>query len=298
MAVCALLVTMGGFKWLDRLMTIVVVLLALCTVVATAMVLDRVDFSGPFWPDSEAFEGANVLFIAALIGWMPAAIDVSVWHSLWTLAKKRTRGHAPTIRQSMFDFNVGYVGAAILAICFLLLGAGVMDGEALHDTAPGFANQVVNLYVATLGEWSGPLIGLCAFLVMFSTALTVIDGFPRALACLVRRLRAPEEEDEELGSGPAYQIGVIVLVVGALMLLIGLVGRAPTGGLSFRDLIDVAITLSLVTAPVLAILNHRAVLSAEIAPELRPSRPMVIFSWVGIGSLSAFCAAFFILRFG
>jgi Mn2+/Fe2+ NRAMP family transporter len=152
--------------------------------------------------------------------------------------------------------------------------------------------------VATLGEWSGPLIGLCAFLVMFSTAVTVVDGFPRALACLVRRLRGPEEEDEEIESQPAYRIGVIVLVVGALMLLIGLTGRGPDGERSFMSLIDLATTLSFVTAPVLAILNHRAVLAPEIAPEMRPSPAMVIFSWVGIGFLSAFCAAFFILRFG
>ena len=293
MAFSSLLVTMGGFAWLDRVIKVFVAILTLCTLVATIMVVGNVDFSGAWWPSSEAFDGAQVLFIAGLIGWMPSAIDVAAWHSLWTLAKSKTSGHKPTVRESMFDFNVGYIGTAILAVCFLLLGAGVMQGHEVPTAAPKFANAVVNLYVATLGEWSGPIIGLAAFLVMLSTTVTVTDGFPRAIACLFRRFKGPEEDGEDVTDGASYRIAVIVLVIGALVVLIGFLGKG-----SFMDLVDLATGLSFVTAPVLAFLNHRAVLSPEIPEEKRPSNRMVIYSWVGIVFLSAFCLAFFILKFG
>ena len=293
MAFSSLLVTMGGFAWLDRVIKVFVAILTVCTLIATGMVLDKVDFSGPWWPSSEVFDGAQVLFIAGLIGWMPSAIDVAAWHSLWTLAKGKTSGHRPSVRESMFDFNVGYIGTAILAVCFLLLGAGVMQDHEVPTQAPKFANAVVNLYVATLGEWSGPVIGLAAFLVMLSTTVTVTDGFPRAIACLIRRLRSPEETGEDVTDGAAYRISVIVLVIGALIVLIGFLGKG-----SFMDLVDLATGLSFVTAPVLAFLNHRAVLSPDIASKDRPSQRMVIYSWVGIVFLSGFCVAFFILKFG
>lgn len=293
MAASALLVTMGGFKWLDKLIKTFVAVLTLCTVAATCLILDRVDFTGPWWPDMTSLEGAEVLFIAGLIGWMPSAIDVACWHSLWTLAKRKTTGHSPSVRESLFDFNVGYIATAVLAVCFILLGQAVLQGHDVPRAPTQFANAVVNLYVATLGEWSAPVIGLAAFLVMLSTTVTVTDGFPRALACLVRRLKSAEEPGEDVTEGASFPIGVIVIVVGALAVLIGTLGQA-----SFLSLVDIATALSFLTAPILAVLNHRAVLGEEVQAEDRPSRGMVLYSWAGIIFLSGFCLAFFVLRFG
>ena len=96
---------------------------------------------------------------------------------------------------------------------------------------PGFSAQVIALYTATLGEWSRPLIGGCAFLVMFSTTLAVVDGFPRALAVLTLRARRPElpwggeesgradpDQDTIGGFKAAYWISLVVLAGGAEML--------------------------------------------------------------------------------
>lgn len=54
------------------------------------------------------------------------------------------------------------------------------SGEAFDDRAAAFAQQVVALYTRNLGACAAPLIGLAAGTVMFSTTLTVADGFPRA----------------------------------------------------------------------------------------------------------------------
>src|SRR5690606_12195885 len=171
---------------------------------------------------SAAFSGGkqSLLFIAAFMGWMPSAIDVAVWQSLWVLARRDDTGHVPTVRESMIDFHIGYIGTVILAACFMLMGAGVMfhTGRTFAESAPGFANQVISLYTETLGSWVAPVVGVAAFAVMFSTTLTVVDGFPRAISVLVARLRGPEEpghdEQDERPQRISYWAAMGVLFVG------------------------------------------------------------------------------------
>lgn len=58
------------------------------------------------------------------------------------------------------------------------------SGVSFAESAGGFASQILELYAQTLGEWARPLVGVCALAVMFSTTLTVLDGFPRAISTL------------------------------------------------------------------------------------------------------------------
>jgi hypothetical protein len=149
-------------------------------------------------------------------------------------------------------------------------------GETFSTKAAGFAAQVIELYTRNLGAWSRPLIAVSAFTVMFSTTLTVVDGFPRAIATLVARLREPEDPGGEAAIDPRFYWGA--------MAVLGL-GAVAIAGLflaSLQGLVDVATTLSFLTAPALAWLNHRAILGDEVPPEARPGRVLVAWSWAGI----------------
>ncbi len=223
---CAGILAAGRYKWLDLVSKGVVALLAISTVVAAALAIPAIDFGRvPILPDASALEPRSIFFIAGLVGWMPSAIDVAVWQSLWTLARERDTKHRASMRESMFDFHLGYVGTAFLALCFVVLGAAVMYGRGvpLEQGAGAFAAQVVDLYAATLGEASRPVIGVCAFATMFSTTLTVVDGFPRALSVLVARLRSAEEpgslEADEGVTGRVYWASVVVIGVGSVAIL-------------------------------------------------------------------------------
>lgn len=281
---CAGILAVGEFRWLDRIIRVVVALLTVLTVVATLLVIPRVQWSAMrLLPTADQWE-LHLMFIAPLVGWMPSAIDVAVWHSLWTLAKRRDAEHAPRVRDALLDFQIGYLGAAFLAVCFLLLGAGVMHGGAKlpPESAVGFAIMVIELYTKTLGEWSRYLIGGCAVMVMFSTTLTVVDGFPRALNALRERWRGPEQPGDDAIARPdplTYWIAAAVIAAGSLIILRFYLTR-------FKQLIDLATTISFFTAPVLAVLNHRAVTGDEVPAEHRPSRSMIAFSWACIGALS------------
>ncbi len=284
-AMCAGLLAIGRYRILDRLTKVLVAILTVSTLAATALVLPRVDWSTlGVVPVTLLSDPKAALFVAALIGWMPSAIDVSVWQSLWTLARERDSGHKPTLKESSLDFHVGYAATAFLALCFVLLGAGVMhhSGETFAGPATKFTEQVIQLYTKTLGDWAGPLIGLSALAVMFSTTITVVDGFPRALAGLGIAWTEPasgqpsgDPADESPRARRFYWGGLAILSAGSLAIIAWFLS-------SLKVLVDVATTLSFLTAPILSWLNHRAVLGPEVPAGARPGRRLVRFSAAAI----------------
>ena len=293
---CAILLFVGHYRWLDRVIKLVVPLFTFSTLAATALVLPRVDWATiRLLPSAGLFsDPASVLFLVALVGWMPSAFDISIWHSLWTLARRQETQYAATVDEALLDFNIGYLGTAILALCFVALGAGVMynSGARFPESAAGFANQVIDLYTKTLGAWAKPLIGLSAFTVMFSTTLTVIDGFPRALATLVSRFNEPELPDTVSAINKSvYWMSLVVLGLGS----IGIVGFLLR---SLLALVDLATVLSFLTAPLLAWLNHQVILAGEMPEEHRPGLAMVVYSWTGIIFSTAFALYFLWVRWG
>jgi len=272
-AVCAGILGAGGFRWLDRVIKLTVAILTVSTLAATILALPSID-----WGHVDLIPRKwEPTFVAGLVGWMPSAIDVAVWHSLWTIARRRDSGHAPSLRESLLDFRIGYFSTALLAFCFMFLGAAVMSGREPAQGAVAFATQVIDLYAETLGGWSRMLISVCAFTVMFSTTLAVVDGFPRVLTSLHDRFRGPEDPTTEKPPARrlAYWLYLLLIALGALTIIQRYLGN-------LRDLVDLATTLSFLTAPVLAILNHRAVYGEEMPSGARPSESMRLFSKICI----------------
>ncbi len=294
LAVCGLLLAVGNYRWLERVTKVLVGVLTIATVAATLAALPRVDFStARAVPISGFWDATTVAFVAALVGWMPSAIDVAVWQSLWTIERQGQRPPSMRLRETMLDFHVGYIGTALLAVCFVIMGAGVMHGSGARfsPSAGGFAAQVIGLYTQTLGGWARPVIGVSAFFVMFSTTLTVADGFPRALAALVARFRGPEQVGDP-GSGRAgYLVSMAVLMFGSVVVIAALLR-------SLKLLVDVATTLSFMTAPILAWMNHRAITGDEVPADGRPARWLRVMSACAIGVLSAFAVAYVVVRYG
>lgn len=295
MVLAAALVGGGGYRWLDRIMKITVAVLTVSTLAATVLAVGQMDWAAArLWPAAEELNPTTYFFIAALVGWMPSAIDISVWHSLWTLARREDSGHVPTVRESLIDFNVGYLGTVLLALCFLLLGASVMHGSGatFANSAGGFAAQVIALYTETLGGWSGPVISVCAFTVMLSTTLTVVDGFPRVLSGLWDRFHGAEAPGSGgMGGRRAYWVSLVIIALGAMLIL-----RFYIAGL--KGLVDLATTLSFMTGPVLALLNHRVMFDPSVPEHGRPGRRMWAFSVAGVAFLTLLAIGWLVVRFG
>jgi Mn2+/Fe2+ NRAMP family transporter len=288
LGLAAAILVLGKFPWLDGIVKVVVALLAISTLVAFLLAVTRVSGAAATSSTTLVWDGTLIAFLVALLGWMPTGVDAAAWHSLWTLRRASQTGHSPSWREARLDFNIGYFGTCLFAVAFLTLGALIMrpSGQEFAPSAGGFAAQLVNLYSGTLGDWSRPIIQVAAFTTMFSTVLAVSDGFPRVLARM-RVLLTQRKNSEASG----YWIALAALTLGALGLIVYLRSR-------FTTLIDLATTLSFLTAPVLGYLNYRAVMTATgLDTELTPPRWWRVLSWAGLVFLSGLGLVYLSWRF-
>ena len=209
------------------------------------------------------------------MGWMPAPLDISIWHSLWALEKKKDNNDY-SIKSSLFDFNVGYIATIFIGLCFILLGTLVMfhSGESFSGSAGLFANQLISIYTENLGNWAYVVIGIAAFTTMFSTTLTTLDASPRAMTKAFELLFNKK-------SKKGYLLLMIVLTVGTLAIFFFLKSEMVW-------LITLATILSFLTAPFYAVVNYILISGKHTPKEFRPSLKMHILSWIGIVFLLVF----------
>jgi Mn2+/Fe2+ NRAMP family transporter len=294
LAICALILVPGQYPLLDKVVKVIMVVLAISTVVAVAGAA-ATPHPHPGAPVSFDLEDLGAFsFLIALVGWMPSAVDISVWHSLWTLERAKETRHKPRLSEALLDFNIGYLATAVLALLFLSLGALVLyrSGQKVAGSPVAFAFQLIDLYTAALGPWARPVIAVAAFTTMFSTTLTVADAFPRALE-RTSEILAP---GKFAGSGGAQAGGRLywswmgLLMAGALLLM-SVFQKSLTG------MVDLATTLSFLTSPILGLLNYRAVTAAHVPVEARPPGWLRALTWVGLIFGFLFGAIFLVWRF-
>ena len=273
-----LLLLIGKYKTLDKLIKYLILALAISTILS--FFLAGFNFNGPT-ELSQVFpsNSSGIIFLIAFMGWMPAPLDVSVWNSLWSLEKKKTLKNY-NLKNSMFDFNIGYFGTAILGICFIGVGYFTIYGstETLSDSAGIFSNQLIKLYTISLGDWSYYLIAFAALSTMLSTTITALDASPRAMGITTELIL-----NKKLKHG--YLLWLIILAIGTIIIFFAFSSKM---GL----LIKIATILSFLTAPFYSIINYILISSKHTPIKNRPSLKMHILSIVGILYLIGFSIFF------
>jgi len=273
----------GRYSLLDKAIKYIIVLLTLSTVVAVIYALGQGNQN--IRPGSLNFNFSSridLLFLIAFIGWMPAPIDVSVWHSLWSNAKNKSLGHSLNLRQSLLDFKIGYWGTAFLAFAFLSLGALIMygSGESLSPKGSIFAAQLIKLYTSSIGQWSYYLIAIAALTSMFSTTLSCMDAYPRVLVPAINLITTKETYTKRKNL-KYYRFWMLIILIGTIVLM-------AYFSSTMRFLVDLATTISFVTAPLFAYLNYKVVTDDHMPSEGKPGKRMRIYSVAGIIFLSIF----------
>ena len=272
---CSVLLYFGKYKMLDKMIKIVISILALSTILATCLAFNNFSYDFNL---SQVLPKNNIeiAFLIAFMGWMPAPLDISVWHSIWTIEKNKSDG-IQEMKTTLFDFNVGYFGTIILGISFVLLGYFVMNGSNLSfsNSATTFATQLIEMYTSTFGSWSYILIGLATFTTMFSTTITTLDASPRAMHKATELIT-----NKKIKNGYIYWL--FFLVIGTITIFFNFNSEMGT-------LVKVATIVSFITAPFYAIINYILISSSHTPEKYRPTTFMHILSTIGI---------FFLLGFG
>lgn len=279
LATCLCILLFGRYKFLDKLMKVIILTLSICSILALGIAMGNEDASiglGQVFPPQE-----GLLFLAAFMGWLPAPMDIAIWHSIWTLEKKKTKVDKLNLKEGLFDFNVGYWATLLLGVCFMGLGATVMfqSGVEFSNSGGVFASQLIALYTTNLGTAFYGIIGLAAFTTMFSTTLTTLDASPRVMS-KIGELLWKQKSDQYLG-------WILVLCFGTLAIFFFFLSEM---GL----LVQIATVLSFLTAPIFAFLNYRLVTSSHMPKAAQPSKSMRWFSYLGIAFLSLFTIGYLI----
>ena len=285
---CMVVLAIGKYGLLDSMLKIVGAVLLISTLVAffAAIAKGRVTSVESFIP-KELTDKSSLIFIVALMGWMPTAVDLSTWNSLWAIERMKQIGYTPKLKAVLFDFNFGYIITAILAICFLTLGANVMYGTGveLSGNSTEFSHQVVTLFTGALGDWAYLIIATAAFSAMFSTTITVVDGYGRAMGETVRLLFFKEAKQKTTYNWMLVTVGVISFFF--ILLL----------SANLKELVDLATILSFLIAPVIAWINYKVITSKQISEEFRPGKKLLLLAKSGLVFLTAFAVVYVIVYF-
>lgn len=234
----------GGYKFLDGLAKWIMSALTISTVVAVIIAISNRPEIGANFVEQTPWQMAALPFIVSLMGWMPAPIEISAINSLWSAEKRKTVNIS--VQDGLFDFNVGYIGTAILAVFFVALGALIQypTGQAVQDAGAAYIQQFVGMYASVFGDWSRLLITFIAFLCIFGTVITVIDGYSRVNAESLRLLLKKDSSSKK-----ALNIWMTATAIIGLIIILYFQG-------SVALMLRFAMIASFLTTPFFALLNY------------------------------------------
>lgn len=283
LVICSIILLIGKFELLNKTMKSVIFLLTIATIVTLIAAFTKSHNAFEPLTTFSFFKQEDLFFLIALVGWMPAPIDISLWQSEWTLAQAKSKGSL-SLKDALFDFRVGYWGTTFLAAAFVGLGALLIFGSGSELPASGvaFSADLIGMYTQTIGSWSFVFIAVAALATMFSTTLTVLDAFPRMLQ-KATKLSFPKWQITDKQN---YILWLTIIVFGALFVLIFQLE-------SMRQLVDFATTVSFLTAPVLAALILIVIKRSKVRLF---SKMDYLVSFIGIAFLILFSFYFLWLK--
>ncbi len=281
------LLLMGGYRGLDYFVKLISAILLVTILVAFGAVLvngpvEQVEgFTAP-----SLLDGAGLTLLISLLGWMPAGMEASTMNSIWMVEKMKTEDYEPNFKQRLFDFNLGYLFTSIIALIFMTIGAYTVfgSGEILEGNATQFSNKLLSIFTANLGSWVYPFLAIAAFGTIYGTLITVLDAFPR---CFIRGYRALKYDtiNDDISQlqflQTSYRICLIMVGLGGFLLFY-------FSAASMIKILELATILSFLTAPILAFLNLRAIQSPIVDKAFRPSKWLLMLSYLGLFLMVSF----------
>lgn len=270
----------GKYNLFENFVKYLVLSLSVLTVLSVLVsVFIGTNISPDFIPP-QILNQAGIGFLLALMGWMPAPLELSSWTSLWSIENDINSGRKKDFVDSLLDFNIGYIACILLAVCFLALGAFVMygTGEEFSNSAVAFTGQLLSLYTSTIGNWSKSIIAFIMFVTMFSTVITCLDAYPRSLAEAMKIIKGLGADDR---SDKFYWPFLI-----SMTLVSSIIIYFFTSSLTlFVDLVTIIAFLS---SPIIATLNFLVIRKPFFPQEYRPKQWLNWLSYFGLVAFFGF----------
>lgn len=285
LVIVGIILIIGKYSLLDKMMKVIIISLAITSLIAAFLAIEQNwTRTNQFVFEMDLSQSAHLFFLIALIGWMPAPLDITVWQSVWTRERQKAdKGFS--LKNAIFDFKIGYWGTAVLAILFVVLGSMTLYNSDIELAAGGgaFANQLLGIYTESIGSWAYPIIAIAAFTTMLSTNLSVMDAYPRVLGDTVKLLDLSKK-------GVKYYLWILLIVGGTIIVVFFFMQN-------MRQMVDLATTLSFLTAPILGYLNLKIVTSKDFPNEHKPKKVMQITAWFGLLVMIILSVVYLVAKF-
>ncbi|MBB4934923.1 Mn2+/Fe2+ NRAMP family transporter [Lipingzhangella halophila] len=296
---CVAILWTGKYAALETVVKLCIIVFCVAVLVAFVLRMPSPDEYVANLVPALAPAGALVL-VGAMFGYFPTTVEISPMQSNWAVAKgagmARVRalerqGHrvelAPNYLRNNFklfkrDMNISYVISGLTGLAFLIVGAVVLHPIGLVPEKSEMGATIARMYTDTFGQWVFPVIIAGGVAALFSTTLTYFDGQPRIFVECCVRLRTAWDTPKVRGW--LYRGFQIVWIVAGSAIIIGL----PEPVL----VVQLASVLALLFSPVIYWLNIKAVRDNFTSPaerEFLPSRPMMVWAWLGLLGLVVIC---------
>lgn len=283
------LLIIGRYRFLENSLKFLVTILFGALLVTTVLVIYKGQVEPiPGFTRPPIFNEMGILFLISLMGWMPTTVEASSWISLWSIEKWKTQKIKPTLKESLQEFNMGYIMTAILAIFFLIIGSMTLYGTGTELSGNGvvFADQVVQLFTTHIGSWAYIFIAISAFATMFSTCMTAHDAVSRVSIDIIDLLTPKTQVQTKKGF-----FAMVVLVLAAINFVVIAIFLADMG-----KLVSLATFVSFVVAPIIGYMNLKNVMSNDLKKEQRPKKWLQYLTYAGIAFLSLFSIYYFYVQ--
>jgi Mn2+/Fe2+ NRAMP family transporter len=139
-----------------------------------------------------------------------------------------------------------------------------------------------------LGSYAYYIIAPAALATMVSTALTCLDAYPRVLEPTAKLLFAKKNKHTE---SKYLQLFWLLLLVGGTITVFAFFMSSMT------EMVDFATVLFFITAPVLGLLNLRAVTGKNMPKGTRPKLWLVLLSIIGLIALTGLSVYYLYILF-
>ncbi len=297
LVISGLILLIGKYKALDWISKILVSLLTILTFLAVISLVSsgslNSEITSTFFNSKiNPWRLSNLSFLIPLMGWMPCPVELCVWPSLWMFSKNNETKYKPTIKESEFDFNLGYLLTVLTAIFFVALGAITMYGTGegmISGSGISFAQNLIKLYTASIGEWSKWVIIPASFAAMFSTTLTCLDAYPRSISSIQGLIRKTDlgRMESNLEKNRFKNWMIIHIFASLTFLLI-----AKSGGIGVKDFVFGAMTGSFLSAPIFAWMAMDTINSNLVPDVYKYGKFLKGLSWIGLVFLISFSFLF------
>ena len=297
LVVCGLILLVGEYRALDRISKFLVSLLTSLTLFAVISLLTKGSINESLGmsliePEISPWKLSNLSFLIPLMGWMPCPVELCVWPSLWMFSRAKDSDYKPNVRESEFDFNLGYLITVITAVFFVTLGAITMYGtgdEMLSGSGVFFAQNLIRLYTSSIGVWSKWIIIPASFAAMFSTTITCLDAYPRSISSIQGLLKNTDKgRMESLSEQTRFRNWMVVHIFASLLALL----IAKSGGIGVKDFVFGAMTGSFLTAPIFAWMAMDTINSNLVPIKHRFGLLLRSICWIGLIFLTVFSLLF------